>query len=160
MLHSLYRTKLLQVVLALSLDSSPVFTCFHEGKMPIQQSRNTCAGRVLKDHAGLPTSCFWFGSVSSSFPEHCTMIYRLQSTEYSYQRLQMKWKLPLVSPGHFLLLNTWSSREYERGATLPGSQAYQPRRGSTQAQWMCAFSAKAPQLHVCSAMLLSRAPIL
>lgn len=48
MLHSLYRTKLLQVVLALSLDSSPVFTCFHEGKMPVQQSRNTCAGRVLK----------------------------------------------------------------------------------------------------------------
>lgn len=104
----------------------------------------------LKGHASLPTSCFYFGSLSSSFSR--AIHFDLQIAE-GYQRLKMKLKLWLVRPGRFLLLRTWSSREHK---PLPCviclvGQVCQPSSGSTRPWRMCILSAAASQLQVCNA---------
>lgn len=141
----------MRVVLALSFDSIPVFTCFHEDKMSVPQSRNTYIERILKVMLGSLRPASGFTQYPHAFPEQYTLICRLQRARNSYQRTEIK--LSLVCPGHFFPLSTWSSGEHEPlpYVILLVGQVYQPSSGSIQPWRMYILSAKAPQLQVCNA---------
>lgn len=77
----------MQVVVALSFDSSPVFTCFHEDKMPMSQSRNTCTERSLKVMLA-SYILLLFGSVPSSFSRATHFDVEIaEGKKTSYQKL-------------------------------------------------------------------------